>query len=202
MRVLIIEDNPGDTEFVQEMLKETTGNFTINVAEKLVTGLKFLSSHDVDVVLLDLGLPDSRGLETFTTLQTQFSHLPIVIMTGSNDETVGVQAVQLGAQDYLVKGQADSRLLRRTLVYAIERKKAEEAILQAKEEWELTFNSVPDLIAIMDTQHRILRVNKAMADRLGLTPEKCIGLHCYEAVHNLPCPPDFCPHALTCQDGW
>lgn len=201
MRVLLIEDNLGDAELVQEMLKEAPGSFTIHVAERLGIGLKFLASHDVDVVLLDLGLPDSRGLETFTKLQTRFSHLPVVIMTGSNDEALGIQAVQHGSQDYLVKGQVEGRLLRRTLVYAIERKKAEEAIRLAKEEWELTFNSVPDLIAILDKQHRVIRVNRAMADRLGTSPEKCVGLLCYEAVHGLSCPPDFCPHSLTCQDG-
>lgn len=201
MRVLIVEDNPGDARLVREILWEANGMFSIDVAEKLGQALEFLASKDVDVVLLDLGLPDSRGLETLTRLQARFPHLPIVIMTGSSDETIGVQAVQLGAQDYLVKGQADSRLLRRALVYAIERKKAEDALLRAKEEWELTFNSVPDLIAILDNQHRIVRVNKAMAARLGMKPEQCAGLHCYEAVHGLACPPDFCPHTLTCQDG-
>ncbi len=82
-----------------------------------------------------------------------------------------------------------------------ERKRAEEAILRAKEEWELTFNTVPDLVAILDPQHRIIRVNKAMADSLGVTPEQCIGLLCYEAIHRQSQPPEFCPHALTCKDG-
>ncbi len=82
-----------------------------------------------------------------------------------------------------------------------ERKRAEEATLRAKEEWEQTFDTVPDLVAILDDQHRIVRVNRAMADRLGLAPEQCIGLHCYEAVHETMEPPGFCPHALTCQDG-
>ena len=81
------------------------------------------------------------------------------------------------------------------------RKCAEQALLRAKEEWERTFNTVPDLLAILDNHHRIVRVNKAMADRLGLTPEQCIGRTCYESVHGLPHPPDFCPHVLTCQDA-
>ncbi len=82
-----------------------------------------------------------------------------------------------------------------------DRKKAEEAVVRAKEEWERTFDTVPDLVSILDNQHRIVRVNKAMADRLGLTPERCIGLKCHEAVHGLSEPTAFCPHALTCQDG-
>jgi PAS domain S-box-containing protein len=87
------------------------------------------------------------------------------------------------------------------LIDITERKRAEESILHAKEEWERTFDTVPDLIAILDDQHRIVRVNKAMADRLGVTPKQCIGLPCYEAVHGLSEPPAFCPHSLTCRDG-
>jgi PAS domain S-box-containing protein len=82
-----------------------------------------------------------------------------------------------------------------------ERKNAEEKLLRAKEEWERTFSSVPDMIAIMDGQHRILRVNEAMARRLGHKAEECAGLACFEAVHGLSQPPDFCPHSRTLKDG-
>ncbi len=82
-----------------------------------------------------------------------------------------------------------------------ERKRAEEALRHAKEEWEQTFNTVPDLVAILDDQHRIVRLNRAMADRLGLATDQCVGLHCYEAVHGMTDVPGFCPHALTCRDG-
>ena len=87
MRILLIEDNPGDARLIQEILKETPEKLTINISEKLSSGLKFLASQeDVDVVLLDLGLPDSHGLETLTKVRTQSSHLPIVIMTSIADE--------------------------------------------------------------------------------------------------------------------
>jgi two-component system CheB/CheR fusion protein len=82
-----------------------------------------------------------------------------------------------------------------------ERKQAEAALLRAKEKWERTFDSVPDLIAIMDDQHRISRANKAMAQRLGMTPEQCVGQACYHGVHGTDQPPDFCPHILTLTDG-
>ena len=82
-----------------------------------------------------------------------------------------------------------------------ELKRAEENAVMAKEEWERTFASVPDLIAILDNQHRVLRVNESMARRLGRKPEECIGLHCYEAVHGLSAPPPFCPHHRTIEDG-
>jgi PAS domain S-box-containing protein len=87
------------------------------------------------------------------------------------------------------------------LAVALAKSRAEEAILRAKEEWDRTFNTVPDLMAILDVQHQIVRVNQAMADRFDETPERCIGLACYEVVHGLSHPPEFCPHAQTCMDG-
>jgi PAS domain S-box-containing protein len=80
-------------------------------------------------------------------------------------------------------------------------KQAELAVLRAKQEWERTFDTVPDLIAIIDDRHRIVRANRAMAERLGITPRECIGKACYEAVHGQSCAPDFCPHALSLADG-
>ncbi len=97
----------------------------------------------------------------------------------------------------------DNRIEGVVITYAdfTERKLAEDRILRAKEEWERTFDSVPDMIAILDNEHRIRRVNKAMARRLGVKPEQCIGLRCYEAVHGTSAPPQFCPHAMTIKDG-
>jgi len=82
-----------------------------------------------------------------------------------------------------------------------ERKRAQEELLRAKQEWERTFDAVPDLITIIDTEHRIVRANRAMAERLGRPPEECIGLKCHECVHDLDAPPDFCPHAKSLADG-
>jgi PAS domain S-box-containing protein len=80
-------------------------------------------------------------------------------------------------------------------------KQVQEKLSRAKDEWERTFDSVPDLIAILDNEHRVRRVNKAMAERLGVKPQQCIGLHCYEAVHGLSAPPAFCPHSRTITDS-
>ncbi len=89
-------------------------------------------------------------------------------------------------------------------IYAIditERKRHEEEIVRSKQEWERTFDSIPDMIALLDSKHRIMRVNRAMANRLGLKPEECVGLPCYKYVHGLSAPPDFCPHTHTLKDG-
>jgi len=82
-----------------------------------------------------------------------------------------------------------------------ERREAEDSVVRAKEEWERTFNSVPDMIAILDDKHQIIQVNEAMSRRLGLKAEQCIGLPCYKCVHGLSEPPNFCPHSLTLKDG-
>jgi PAS domain S-box-containing protein len=82
-----------------------------------------------------------------------------------------------------------------------DRKKAEDALIRAKEEWERTFDTVPDLIAILDNNHRICRVNRAMAQKLGLEPGQCVGRPCYKYVHGLSEPPAFCPHTCTVRDG-
>ncbi len=110
-------------------------------------------------------------------------------------------AVFFGMATIVIVVQA-ARMIGRIIDKAeAERAMAEKELLRAKQDWELTFDSVPDLIALVDDQHRITRVNQAMADRLGLTPEQCIGASCHEAVHGMPEAPAFCPHALTCRDG-
>ena len=82
-----------------------------------------------------------------------------------------------------------------------EQKKAEQELWKAKNDWERTFDSVPDFIAILDNNHRIVRANKAMAQQLGVTPQQAIGQCCYTCVHGTSCPPEFCPHAKTMIDG-
>ncbi len=113
------------------------------------------------------------------------------------------QDAELGGRFYFVwvvpfPGEGYANVYGRDIT---DRKRGEEALVRAKEEWERTFDAVPDLMSILDDQHRIVRVNEAMADRLGLAPEQCIGLKCHEAVHGLSNPAAFCPHALTCQDN-
>lgn len=129
-RILLIEDNPGDVRLIKELLSENKyGIFTVVNASRLSSGLEMLAKETVDLILLDLGLPDSQGMATFNAVKTKAANLPVVIMTGQNDEVLGVKAVSEGAQDYLVKGEMDSNLLARTLSYATERKKAETQLI-------------------------------------------------------------------------
>jgi len=131
VKVLLIEDNPAYTRLIREILAEAKDSpFKLECADRLATGLACLAQGRIEVVLLDLGLPDSQGLSTLVKVRAEALTVPVVVLTGLDDEALAVEAVQEGAQDYLVKGQVDSNLLRRSIRYAIERKRAEEKARQ------------------------------------------------------------------------
>ena len=136
IKVLLVEDNQGDARLIQEMLSEAgAAEFEIVHAEKLMEGLQRLIKERFDVVLLDLSLPDSQGLATFDKVHYQTPGVPILMLTGLDDEALAVKAVQKGAQDYLVKGKVDSNMLVRAIRYAIERHKTrvKEEVVKARE---------------------------------------------------------------------
>ena len=129
IRVLLVEDNLGDAFLIEEKLKLSNNMwFQLLHVERLSEAIASLSAEKIDVILLDLSLPDSQGLETFLTLQEQASSLPIVVLTGMNDEDLAIQAVRQGAQDYLVKNTAIAELLVHAIRYAIERKRTQEEL--------------------------------------------------------------------------
>ncbi|MBM4453914.1 MAG: response regulator, partial [Chloroflexi bacterium] len=103
--VLLIEDNPGDARLIKEMLGEVPdARFHLDIATRLSAGLESLAQKEPDVILLDLGLPDSQGLETLASVSARAPTTPTVVFTGLDDETTALEAVRRGAQDYLVKG--------------------------------------------------------------------------------------------------
>ena len=129
IKVLLIEDNPGDMRLIQEMLSEASdATFDLECIDRLSAGLERISEGGFDTVLLDLGLPDSVGLDTFKSLHDRAPEVPIVMLTGLDDVTLAIEALNDGAQDYLVKSHVDSNSLVRSIYYAIERKKAEKHI--------------------------------------------------------------------------
>lgn len=134
IRVLLVEDNSGDALLLQRALADVdTVRFDVTHVQRLAEALKLLHSEAFDVVLLDLGLPDSHGLETLIAVRHEAPAAPIVVLTGFEDEGLALESVQKGAQDYLSKGQIGARLLTRSLRYAIERKEAEEALRRSEE---------------------------------------------------------------------
>jgi diguanylate cyclase (GGDEF)-like protein len=140
-RVLLVEDNPGDARLVRESLNEgLPGQFMVQVAESLKLALETLRSSvdEVDVVLLDLSLPDSQGLETYRAVRALCPSCPILVLSGLNDESIALKAVNEGAQDFLRKARVDGELLPRAIRYAIERQRMLEQVRQLAIADELT----------------------------------------------------------------
>ncbi len=126
IRTLLIEDNPADAYLLKEMLKEADVRFEIECVDRLSSGIEKVKSDGFHIIMLDIGLPDSQGLVTLTRLNEIRPEAPIIVLTGLADEALGIQAVQEGAQDFIVKGQVDKNLLVRSINYAIGRNKIEE----------------------------------------------------------------------------
>ncbi len=125
-RVLMIEDNKSDARLVQAMVSDVGGDrFHLEHVSTLGAGLDRLNTSSFDLILLDLNLPDSVGLETYSRVRTAHTQIPVILMTGLSDESLAVQAVREGVQDYLVKGRVDGNLLVRAMLYAIERRQME-----------------------------------------------------------------------------
>jgi len=122
IKVLLIEDNPGDARLIREVLSDAHNlNFELIWVDQLETGIEMITKEVFNVVLLDLSLPDSHGMETIIAFREQAPAIPIVVLTGLDDEEVAINAVQHGAQDYLIKGQVNSSVIMRSMRYAIER---------------------------------------------------------------------------------
>ena len=127
IKVLLIEDNPGDARLIKEYLSEIPGTaFEMDWVDRLSEGLKHIDGKDA--ALLDLTLPDSVGLDTFKRVHSEAPALPIIVFSGNDDDSLALKALQDGAQDYLVKGQVSGQLLARSIRYAIERKRIAEAL--------------------------------------------------------------------------
>ncbi|MBY9010172.1 MAG: PAS domain S-box protein [Candidatus Lokiarchaeota archaeon] len=124
VRILLIEDNPGDSRLTQEILKNADNfNFKLTVAENLVDGLYYIEQSEIDIVLLDLSLPDSSGFQTIIRTREKTINIPIIVLTGLKDETFSRKIIQAGAQDYFIKDQIESNPLVRSIYNAIERNK-------------------------------------------------------------------------------
>lgn len=185
INVLLIEDNPGDARLIEEMLKEAGGSqFSYNRADKLRTGIEQIDSNSYDVMLLDLGLPDSTGIDTFLKSQQHAPYLPIIVLTMHDDRSLAATAVREHAQDYLIKGQIDSALLTRSIRYAIERKRAEQELLETNDLLEKVFSSIHILLAYLDRDFSFLRVNRAYAEADGHLPVYYIGKNHFDLFPN------------------
>lgn len=176
--ILIIEDNPADFFIVEDMLRSSTITVKeIYHASRISEGKAFLQRKKIGLVLLDLSLPDSFGIDSFLQIRALVQHIPVIILTGSTESTVALEALQQGAQDYLVKGDFKTDLLTRAIKYSVERKNAEEKIHASEENYRQMFykNPFPALIYDLDNLH-ILEVNETAILKYGYEKEEFLSL--------------------------
>jgi sigma-B regulation protein RsbU (phosphoserine phosphatase) len=168
IRILLVEDDPDDVNLVRALLhKSGDARFELEVADTLAKGSARLNFGKTDIILTDLKLPDSAGLETFTALKAVARDVPVIVLSGLDDETAAVNAVHAGAEDYLVKDRLTPPLILRAILYAIERTQARTATLQAQEKYRSIFENSVSGIFQTSPEGRYLNVNPALARIYG-----------------------------------
>jgi diguanylate cyclase (GGDEF)-like protein/PAS domain S-box-containing protein len=187
--VLLVEDNLGDARLLREMLNEDRSlGIKLNHVGRLSEAEGHLSLHPVDIILLDLGLPDAQGLEAVRRAHAAAPHVPLVVLTGMDDEALGAQALQEGAEDYLIKGQVETRGLLRALRYAIERKVMEAAVFAEKERAEVTLKSIGEAVICVDLAGNITFLNVVAENTTGWTQQEAAGRPIVEVLRILEAP--------------
>ncbi len=173
--LLLVEDNEGDARLLREMLHESAHTTELKHVGCLQDAEKILSESEFDLILLDLGLPDADGLEAIRRVRAAAQSIPLVVLTGLDDESFAVHALQEGAQDYLIKGQIETRGLLRALSYAIERQAMEEALFVVKERAQATLNCIGDAVACTDVAGNITFLNLVAEEMTGWPSEQATG---------------------------
>lgn len=182
-RILLVEDNLSYSKLVEKMLGDQGGEAEITLSVDTISkGLDALDAGEFDLVLLDLKLPDSDGLDTFNTLRKHAPDIAVIVLTAMSDERKAVKAVKSGAQDYLIKGEVDARQLNRSIRYATQRqrnineiKRMEYALSREKERLSVTLSSIGDGVITTDTEGRIDSLNKVAETLCGWTQEEASG---------------------------
>src|SRR5580692_11796610 len=189
LKLLLVEDNSLDVRLLQEILKQAPSEFTLTEVGSMSLAESHLATNAVDIILLDLGLPDASRLEAVQRARAAAPRVPLIVLTGCDNELVADQALQQGAQDFLVKGRIETAGLLRAIRYASQRMKAEVEMQKAQEEaeaanrvkgellaklqaahveTELFLRSVPSILIGVDSQGRVTRWNLTAANIFGI----------------------------------
>jgi PAS domain S-box-containing protein len=176
IRALLIEDDPDDVLLLKASLTKAKAiQIKLAHADHLSSGLIQLAEQVYDVILLDLNLPDSRGLETLTAIINEFPKIPVVVLSGLADDATTIAAVKQGAQDYLVKGEISGSMLLRVLRYAIERKQAEKTLRAERDFSTQVMDTMGQGLIITNTEEYFEYVNPSYARMIGSTPIELLG---------------------------
>jgi len=182
LTILVVEDNAGDFLLIQQMLFEIK-DFSKSIihADTLQLAIEATKANQIDVILLDLSLSDSYGIDSFIKLSEVVPQTPILILSGLNDKTFAKDAVKFGAQDYLVKGEFEEKLLSKSIQYSIERKAGVELLRQSQETYKLLFenNPIPMYIREKDS-YKIIKVNNSSVQHFGYSTEDFIGMTIFD----------------------
>lgn len=178
IRVLLVEDNEGDARLVREMVR-VAPDLSLHHVDRLAAGIEHLETGTVDVVLLDLSLPDSQGLDTLRSVIQTGCTAPVVILTGHDDEALGREAMRAGAQDYLVKGRVEEQALGRAIRFAIERSQIQAKLRDSERRFAALFEVNPNGLVLAEMSSRtIVQANPAAARLIGLSQTELIGQVC------------------------
>jgi PAS domain S-box-containing protein len=185
IRVLLVEDNPGDARLVEILLAEADsfGTFLLTNAKRLDEAIEQLERVVFHVVLLDLSLPDSSGLETVSRIRGAASELPIVVLSGQDDEETALWALQRGAEDYLVKGRGDGEIVARAIRHAIERQRIEVESKRSEQRFRALVRYASDIVSVLDADGTITYESPAVERILGFRPEERVGTNILDNIH-------------------
>ncbi|MBI5359605.1 MAG: response regulator [Planctomycetes bacterium] len=188
IRLLLVEDNPGDVRLVHEMLRGWP-SIMLETSGCLADCMARLNRRGIGLVLLDLGLPDSDGIETLTSVARAFPNVPVVALTGNDDVETALKAVRAGAQDYLPKGIVTPEILQRTIRYAIKRKQSEESLRESEEKYRELVENLNEVIFTVDTGGNIRYVSTPVRRLTGYESEELTGRRFSEFIYpdDLPC---------------
>ncbi|MDX2104429.1 MAG: diguanylate cyclase [Alphaproteobacteria bacterium] len=176
LEVLLVEDDVADAGLVRHALKDAARRFRVAHVTSLAAALGHIAAHACDVVLLDLSLPDSFGLDTVRRMREAAPGLPLVVLTGHEDEEFAVRVMAAGPQDYLFKGETDGPALKRAIRYAIARSRMEEQLRQSQQRLHNVIALAQDAILVVDAAHRITLANPAAAEMFAMAPSILVGL--------------------------
>lgn len=199
LRALILEDDAGDAELAATMLRRAGYSLMFDIADSTALFRQRLRAENYDIILADYNLGDWTAMDALEILQESGNDTPLVVVTGTLGDEEAVECIKRGAADYVLKARlgrlpmaVDGALRRKA--YRDEIARQQDEIRRAKEEWELTFDTVPDPILLLDEQFRIKHANRATSALLGLEPAQLLGKRCYEVLHGMTGPHANCPY--------
>ena len=203
--ILVVEDDKNHAELINRSFEDDQKEFRLEIVTTFKGAKSSMEDQMPALVLTDFRLPDGSGSDIVVLVH---GRCPVIMMSSFGNEQIAVEAMKIGAQDYIVKSPETFDSLPRTVTFElmtwaliVARRQAADAVLRSKKDWERTFDAVPDLISIINLDRTVTRVNRAMAERCGLTPGELVGRKCCEIVHGLDNPPGCCPQNCMASHG-